>query len=154
MKTFALGAALIGSLVLATVSVAGDVQAGNAGRGQLAATAATIGPTVATSVTQENWRYVRYEGRWWYWTPTSRWMYFENGRWASVEPTASRTGAIARTVAETTADPGPSQAATGAVLDRGNSCPLPTSQGYSCPAAASSPAMSFGTHGSAISFGF
>jgi hypothetical protein len=151
MKAFALGAALIWTVVLATVSVAGDVQGGNAGHRQLAATAATIGPTVATSVTQENWRYVRYEGRWWYWTPTSRWAYFENGRWLPVEPAGSRTGLIAHTVAQMAADQGPPETATAAVLDRGNSCPP---QGYSCPAPVSHPAMGFGTHGSAISFGF
>jgi hypothetical protein len=151
MKTFALGAALISTLVLATVSVAGDVQGGNAGRGQLAATAATTAPIVATGVTQDSWRFVRYEGRWWYWTPTSRWLYFENDRWLGVEPAASRTVTTARTVAQTAADPGPPEPATATVLDRGNSCPP---QGYSCPAPASQPAMSFGTHGSAISFGF
>ena len=152
MKAIALSAAVIGILTLAGICAASDIQGGNPGTIQVSATAITAAAPRAGI--QDDWRLVRYKDHWWYWTAENRWMYFENGRWLGVEPAASRTGSIARTVAQTAADPGPPEAATATVLDRGNSCPLQTSQGYSCPAPASHAAMNFGTHGSAISFGF
>jgi hypothetical protein len=154
MKAIALGVAVIAVLVCATFATAGTMESGNARGGQGAVTAAAGGPTLAIPVTQDSWRFVSYKGRWWYWTPDSRWMYAENGGWVSLPPTRGRTGMV-RPVAETTSEQAPSQAAA---TVSGNTCPLPTnnypSTGASCPSPSTSAAYSFGTHGSAISFGF
>lgn len=30
---------------------------------------------------EDDWRYRRYQGRWWYWTPDNQWVFYENNRW-------------------------------------------------------------------------
>lgn len=31
------------------------------------------------------WRYVFHEGRWWYWSASERWSYFDGGRWVDLD---------------------------------------------------------------------
>lgn len=59
-----------------------------------APTVVTPGPTVVTPapgvVTRgpviESWRMTRHGGRYWYWTPGNRWMYYHNGGWVYHTP--------------------------------------------------------------------
>jgi hypothetical protein len=32
------------------------------------------------------WRYVRYNGRWWYWMPDDQWALYKGNRWGTFEP--------------------------------------------------------------------
>jgi hypothetical protein len=36
----------------------------------------------AAAPTDDSWRYRRYDGRWWFWSPQNRWLWYSNdGRW-------------------------------------------------------------------------
>lgn len=34
-----------------------------------------------TAANANDWRYVSFEGRWWYWLPENRWVYWQDNRW-------------------------------------------------------------------------
>ena len=44
-------------------------------------------PVGATGVTAKtDWRYRWYNGRWWYWTPQNRWMWYgDDGQWVTFD---------------------------------------------------------------------
>jgi hypothetical protein len=42
---------------------------------------AKTGATPKATVGANDWRYVAFEGRWWYWLPEKRWVYWQNNRW-------------------------------------------------------------------------
>ena len=33
-----------------------------------------------------SWRYKQYNGRWWYWLPSKRWVFWHEGRWVDYDP--------------------------------------------------------------------
>ncbi|MGH7134994.1 MAG: hypothetical protein ACREHD_04595 [Pirellulales bacterium] len=35
--------------------------------------------------TENAWRYVVYQGRWWYWSASERWSYFDGARWVKLD---------------------------------------------------------------------
>lgn len=41
------------------------------------------------------WRYVRHNDRWWYWTPSHHWSYFDGRRWQSYDSRRPLSGALA-----------------------------------------------------------
>ena len=41
------------------------------------------------STTANDWRYLRFEGRWWYWMPSNKWMYWTGARWVPYEISSS-----------------------------------------------------------------
>jgi hypothetical protein len=44
-------------------------------------------PSARSAARDDNqWRYRQYEGRWWYWLPSNRWVMWQDGRW--VDPPA------------------------------------------------------------------
>jgi hypothetical protein len=43
--------------------------------------------TANTSGQSNDWRYVNFNGRLWYWTPNDQWLYYQNGAWQSFRPT-------------------------------------------------------------------
>jgi hypothetical protein len=50
-----------------------------------------VPPGPAASATagaaKDNWRYRWYGGRWWYWTPQNRWLWYNDaGQWAEFSP--------------------------------------------------------------------
>ena len=58
--------------------------------GFVSLTAFGASPQAAKGSSQEQWRYVFFNGDWWYWLPESRWVYWRNGQWNDfVPPTAS-----------------------------------------------------------------
>jgi hypothetical protein len=42
---------------------------------------------------REEWRLVFHDGRWWFWAPNERWLYFDRGRWVAL---SDRANALAR----------------------------------------------------------
>ena len=36
--------------------------------------------------TPRSWRYTFHNGEWWYWLPTSRWVYWRDNRWNAYDP--------------------------------------------------------------------
>jgi len=34
---------------------------------------------------KQDWRLVRYQGRWWYWSDNERWSYFDGARWVQLD---------------------------------------------------------------------
>jgi hypothetical protein len=50
------------------------------------ATAATVQPVAKVVVRTDPWRYRWYGGRWWYWTPENRWMWYGDGGWTTYVP--------------------------------------------------------------------
>jgi hypothetical protein len=43
--------------------------------------------TANASGQSNDWRYVNFNGRLWYWTPNDQWLYYQNGAWQSFRPT-------------------------------------------------------------------
>jgi hypothetical protein len=35
---------------------------------------------------QDQWRYARHNGEWWYWLPANRWVYWRDSRWNTYDP--------------------------------------------------------------------
>lgn len=47
---------------------------------------AALRPRNQTAGRTENaWRYVLYQGRWWYWSASERWSYFDGARWVKLD---------------------------------------------------------------------
>jgi hypothetical protein len=42
----------------------------------------------------QSWRYRFHDGRWWYWLPSERWVYWQDGRWIEYAPSAGREPAF------------------------------------------------------------
>jgi hypothetical protein len=49
---------------------------------------ATVTPTVKPAAAENAWRYVYFNGQWWYWLPENRWVYWQNRRWNNYAPAA------------------------------------------------------------------
>lgn len=47
--------------------------------------------TANASGQSNDWRYVNFNDRLWYWTPNDQWLYYQNGDWQTFRPT---TGAV------------------------------------------------------------
>ena len=43
--------------------------------------------TANTSGQSNDWRYVNFNDRLWYWTPNDQWLYYQNGAWQTFGPT-------------------------------------------------------------------
>ncbi len=39
-----------------------------------------------TAADANAWRYMNFQGRWWYWLPENRWVYWQNNRWNDYSP--------------------------------------------------------------------
>jgi len=47
---------------------------------------ADVGDRGATpAATGEKWRYKRHNGQWWYWLPSNKWVYWNDGRWVDYD---------------------------------------------------------------------
>jgi len=44
-------------------------------------TSAILVPRPQIQGSNEDWRFVQHNGTWWFWTPDSRWLYFQGGQW-------------------------------------------------------------------------
>ncbi len=57
-----------------------------------AATAQSGQPALSTDPLKgpDGWRYTWSRGRWWYWLPEQRWMFWERGRWVDYMGPATR----------------------------------------------------------------
>lgn len=50
----------------------------------------------ALAVDGDRWRFQRFQGRWWYWTPGRQWLYWSGDRWTALPmPPASAPGSAA-----------------------------------------------------------
>lgn len=48
-----------------------------------AASAAALAHPPAPPVNNDSWRFRRFQGKWWYWTPDGRWVYWTGERWTT-----------------------------------------------------------------------
>src|SRR5487761_1394908 len=55
--------------------------------------AARMAPRSESS--ENRWRYVWHNDRWWYWTSDERWSYFAGGRWRRYDPRRPPSDALA-----------------------------------------------------------
>jgi hypothetical protein len=103
------------------------------------------GTTAASS--GESWRFQRFEGRWWYWMPDNRWVYWDNCRWVPFgsHAVASNAGLVPYTAGYRGVEEPAASTAPQYVIPRTE---------WARPAAVGWPGTSFGTHGQAISHGF
>lgn len=42
-------------------------------------------PSITTERFDDAWRYLFHQGRWWYWSPSERWSYFDGKRWVGLD---------------------------------------------------------------------
>ncbi len=93
MRTLLIGAAVVLTLALIGSHTLGQevIPTPNAVEGTQADAAGGVDagdPTQASVVTgPDSWRYRWFGGRWWYWTPAKRWMWYNSdGQWVEFEP--------------------------------------------------------------------
>jgi hypothetical protein len=56
---------------------------------------ATPAPTPAPEQDAANaWRFKQHEGRWWYWLPSNRWVYWQNSAWVLDSAATDRTPVV------------------------------------------------------------
>lgn len=48
--------------------------------------AGTVEETDRVAVPDNQWRFRYHRGTWWYWLPSSRWVYWRNGTWIDFDP--------------------------------------------------------------------
>ena len=70
------------STLAARAQDAGSEPAAN-GAAQVEAGAQAPAQPTATS---DTWRYRRHDGLWWYWLPSEKWVYWNDGRWDPYDP--------------------------------------------------------------------
>lgn len=56
-------------------------------------------PIPAGESEDDNWRYLRLHGRWWYWTDEKRWVVWDGGEWVAPSTPSRGPGALAATQA-------------------------------------------------------
>ena len=85
--------ALVGAYVLAQEVIATPAPAGpakiNPGADVNVVPPAPLSPVASAPAgpAKDTWRYRRFDGRWWYWTPAKRWLWYNgDGQWVEFEP--------------------------------------------------------------------
>jgi hypothetical protein len=58
-----------------------------------------VSQPAVTAAADENWRFRNYNGTWWYWMPSNRWVYWSNGAWVDFVPTTQPSTVVYRSVA-------------------------------------------------------
>lgn len=93
-----------GAVVLSTCGL--ETRAAVEAKAPAAATStakARAGSASKAAIDENDWRYVGFQGRWWYWLPENRWVYWQDNRWNDFHAPAAAKTRMTNTASQRTA---------------------------------------------------